>query len=178
LFSIAVITAISSFFRTVGGVFGIAIFGTYYENVLAQQLKGLNLPIAATALAQDFTLIKQLPSSLQLEVQEAFVYSLDKMRILIVPFAGIAFFISLLIEHHELRRRPGAKAPGAKGSQPDAVVTVEAKPEGEEKTPTSEKGEFTEQEYTSLEGDIPAKNEVADDITLDEQAILPVDEKK
>ncbi|CAO3670746.1 unnamed protein product [Umbelopsis ramanniana] len=139
---IAVITAITSFFRTVGGVFGIAIFGSYYQNVLATQLAGLNLSIPASALAQDFTLVKTLPAATRVEVQEAFVYALDKMRILIIPFAGVAFFISLFIEHHELRRRPSIKA-----QQPDAVVVVEPKAEDEVENSSSEKEESTEQEY-------------------------------
>jgi hypothetical protein len=135
-------------------VFGIAIFGSYYQNVLATQLAGLNLSIPASALAQDFTLVKKLPAGTQVEVQQAFVNALDKMRILIVPFAGVAFFISLFIEHHELRRRPSIKA-----QQPDAVVVVEPKTGEEMENSSSEKEESTEQEYAHEENEVPEKKD-------------------
>ncbi|KAG2176965.1 hypothetical protein INT43_007619 [Umbelopsis isabellina] len=105
---IAVITGISSFFRTVGGAFGIAIFGTIYQNHLINQLHSMNLMIPPEVLAQNFELVKSLPEPLRLQVQEAFVTALDKMRIAIIPFAGIGLFASLFIEHFELRKGPTA----------------------------------------------------------------------
>lgn len=59
-------------------------------------------------MAQNFSLVKTLPEASQLQVQNAFVFALDRMRLLIIPFAGVGFFVSLLIEHHELRKRPSA----------------------------------------------------------------------
>jgi hypothetical protein len=172
LFSIAVITAITSFFRTVGGVFGIAIFGSYYQNVLATQLATLNLDISATALAQDFSLVKNLPAATRIEVQEAFVYALDKMRILIVPFAGVAFFISLFIEHHELRRRPSVKA-----QQPESVVVIESNAEGEVENPASEKGESTEQEYARDDENEASEEKHTTPMALYSDATASVDDK-
>lgn len=136
-------------------MFGIAIFGSYYQNVLATQLASLNLSIPASALAQDFTLVKNLPAATRVEVQEAFVYALDKMRILIIPFAGAAFFISLFIEHHELRRRPSIKA-----QQPDAVVVIDPKAEGEMENSSFEKEESTEEEYAQGESEASEKKDV------------------
>lgn len=154
-------------------MFGIAIFGSYYQNVLATQLAGLNLSIPASALAQDFTLVKTLPAATRVEVQEAFVYALDKMRILIVPFAGVAFFISLFIEHHELRRRPSIKA-----QQPDAVVVIEPKAEDEVENSSSEKEEATEQEYTNDENEASDKKDDTS-MALDSHTTAepPVDDK-
>jgi hypothetical protein len=124
--SIAVITAISNFFRTVGGVFGIAIFGTIYQNDLINQLYSMNLTVPATVIAQNFEIVKTLPEPARQQVQEAFVTSLDKMRLVIIPFAGVSFIASLFIEHFELRKRPG----GQKAPPPAAANVEEEKKEG------------------------------------------------
>ncbi|KAG2176966.1 hypothetical protein INT43_007620, partial [Umbelopsis isabellina] len=106
---IAVITAISNFFRTVGGVFGIAIFGTIYQNDLISQLNSMTLNMPAQVIAQNFEIVKTLPEPLRLQVQLAYVTSLDKMRLVIIPFAGVAFIASLFIEHFELRKKAGGQ---------------------------------------------------------------------
>lgn len=93
-------------------MFGIAIFGTIYQNDLINQLRSMNLSIPADALAQNFELVKSLPEPLRLQVQEAFVNALNKMRIAIIPFAGVGLFASLFIEHFELRKGPTANKNG------------------------------------------------------------------
>lgn len=155
IISIAVITAITSFFRTVGGVFGIAIFGTVYQNALVTQLESLDLTISAAALAQNFELVKTLPDDTRILVQDAFVSSLDKMRILIVPFAGIAFFVSLFIEHNELRKRPTAKKEEELKidvKQTDNAETISDKPQVEQVDVSSPTGSASHSDEKSTLG--------------------------
>lgn len=146
LFSIAVITAISNFFRTVGGVFGIAIFGTIYQNDLINQLNSMTLPMPALVVAQNFEIVKTLPEPLQRQVQLAYVTSLDKMRLVIIPFAGVALIASLFIEHFELRKRAG----GQKDIPPATAATSDGEADKKElDTDTTPGGEAEKKELAT-----------------------------
>lgn len=93
----------------------------------------MNLTIPAEVLAQNFELVKSLPEPVKLRVQEAFVTALDKMRIAIIPFAGVGLFASLFIEHFELR-----KGPAANKSNPPIIETINQEEESKQNDVSNE----------------------------------------
>ncbi|KAI8584708.1 hypothetical protein K450DRAFT_217629 [Umbelopsis ramanniana AG] len=115
---IAVITSLSGFFRTIGACFGIAIFGTVFNNTLATDLSTLTLPFSIEIAEHSFALVKDLPEPLQSQVKDAYCGALSKMFLLIVPFGGVAFIASLFVQHFKLHRAP---APGQPQANPAAA---------------------------------------------------------
>jgi hypothetical protein len=122
---IAMITSLGNFFRMVGASFGIAVFGTVFNNVLAEKLSTLTLPFSVQVAEHSFTLVQQLPEPLQTQVKDAYCAALDRLYLLILPFGAVAFIASLFIQHFDLLGGPAA-APKEK------VVDV---PSAETKTP-------------------------------------------
>jgi EmrB/QacA subfamily drug resistance transporter len=111
-----VATSASQFFRSMGGTFGVAVFGTILNNRLAANLRDL-LPAGATpptgtgSLTSSPSRIAQLPAAVKAPVIEAFVRSLDTVFLVAVPFVLAAFALTWLIK--ELPLRSSGPAPDA-----------------------------------------------------------------
>ena len=92
---IGVATASATFFRSMGGAFGVALFGTIFATRLSDQLSGL--PHAVTAhlgsgVQLNPTQIDQLPPAVHEVVLHAFAHALSGvflfgMALSLVPFA-------------------------------------------------------------------------------------------
>lgn len=103
-------TAGVTFFRTMGGAFGVAIFGSVLNNRLdfhlprlisEEQLQGID---RATLTGSPQTLLSLPPDVLE-GVREAFTLSLHSVFILAVPLALLAFALSWLLPHVDLKER-------------------------------------------------------------------------
>ena len=77
---IGVATASATFFRSMGGAFGVALFGTIFATRLSDQLAGLPRRVTArlgSGVQLDPTQIDQLPPRIHDEVLHAFAHSLS-----------------------------------------------------------------------------------------------------
>ena len=109
-------TATSSvtFFRSIGGAFGVAIFGSIFSNrlvaELAAALRGATLPPGfspATAQANP-TVLKTLPSALRADIQHAYVLSFHVVFLFAVPVAAVAFVLTWFLREVPLRTTAAA----------------------------------------------------------------------
>lgn len=101
-------TAGTNLFRSLGGAFGVAIFGTILNTRLEAELPR---HLSAVALATfDMTTLTGAPAQLKLlpadvysGVVEAFAASLHTVFIAAVPFAVVAFALTWFLREHPLR---------------------------------------------------------------------------
>ncbi|HEX4024184.1 MAG TPA: MDR family MFS transporter [Steroidobacteraceae bacterium] len=103
-------TSTVTFFRSMGGSFGTAIFGAILTNRLSTHL-AQSLPAAAGApvisgrsLGGGSAQIHALPPAIASKVLEAFTHSFQDMFLWGIPFLLIAFVIALFLKEVPLRR--------------------------------------------------------------------------
>ncbi|MDX6479683.1 MAG: hypothetical protein QOG85_193 [Gaiellaceae bacterium] len=107
-------TSASTFFRSIGGVFGVAIFGSIFVNRLGHWLPR-DLPKSAhlTTKQADALLhstpekLKALPAAIHTGLIDAFSSSLHTVFVCAVPFGAAAFLVSLLLREVPLRAAHG-----------------------------------------------------------------------
>jgi EmrB/QacA subfamily drug resistance transporter len=103
---IGVATASATFFRSMGGAFGVAIFGTIFATRLSNQLSGL--PSAVTAhlgsgVHLDPSQIDKLPSAVHDVVLHAFAHSLSGVFLFGTAVAVVPFVLSWFLREKPLR---------------------------------------------------------------------------
>ena len=102
-------TSTITFFRTLGGAFGAALFGavlnTRLDHHLAAVIGSLGGSKAPQINTNDTSAIHSLPEPLQSKVIEAFASSLHDVFLAALPVVAIAFVISLFIQEIPLRTR-------------------------------------------------------------------------
>jgi EmrB/QacA subfamily drug resistance transporter len=100
-----------TFFRSMGGAFGVAIFGTilnnrldYYvpRNVPAALLQQLGSP-SGSALARSRVVINHLPDLARIGVIQSFADSLQVVFMVTIPLALVAFGLTWLLKEVPLR---------------------------------------------------------------------------
>ncbi|HTT89899.1 MAG TPA: MDR family MFS transporter [Acidimicrobiales bacterium] len=127
---LGVATSGATFFRSIGGSFGTAIFGAIFANVLvgnlAAHLHGLSLPPGFNT--EDITpgLLAHLPEVVHHGLVIAYAETIQTVFEVSVPICALAFLASWLIPHVELKRWPeaGAAAAGAAPAEGGAPVTT------------------------------------------------------
>ena len=117
---LGVATAASTFFRSIGGSFGVAIFGAIFANRLAYWLPrtlpasaGLNATAANGLLRSGPAALDKLPPAVHNGLLEAFANALHSVFFLAVPFGIAAFVVSLLLREVPLRERGAASVAAA-----------------------------------------------------------------
>jgi hypothetical protein len=122
-----------TFFRTMGGAFGVAIFGSILNNRLDHNLPRL-VPESSLNGIDSNTLVSSpeqllaLPPAVLEGVRQAFSESLGTVFLLAVPLALAAFVLSLFLPNIALRERsvgsmrPGGPPRGAEGEETAPVV--------------------------------------------------------
>ncbi|KAI1308745.1 hypothetical protein EDD11_004183 [Mortierella claussenii] len=105
---IAVATANATFFRTVGSVFGVAISGTVFNNGIKDHLAPLIQinPEVVKVLADSY-LAPTFGPEMEAQILHAYMLALRQAFTVCIPFMGLAFLFSLLIQHHKLRKARG-----------------------------------------------------------------------
>jgi EmrB/QacA subfamily drug resistance transporter len=102
-----------TFFRTIGGSFGVSVFGAIFSNQLASQLsdalKGTHLPpgFSVAAVQANTSALKQLPADIQHAILHAYSEALHPVFLTAVPIAGIAFVLSWFLREVPLRTAAG-----------------------------------------------------------------------
>ena len=119
-----------TFFRTMGGAFGVAIFGSVLNNRLDYNLPRL-VPESALNGIDSATLtaspeqLSTLPPAVLDGVQQAFSLSLETVFLLAVPLALAAFALSWFLPEVALRERaPGSTRPQGSPEKDEATVVI------------------------------------------------------
>ncbi|HZU72500.1 MAG TPA: MDR family MFS transporter [Acidimicrobiales bacterium] len=109
---LGVATSGATFFRSIGGSFGAAIFGAIFSNVLvgrlAAQLHGVTLPLRGGTASVTPAILDRLPAPIHHGFITAYASSMQTVFLIAVPIALLAFAFTWLLPHVELRREPGA----------------------------------------------------------------------
>ncbi len=102
-------TATATFFRTIGGAFGVSILNAVFNNRLFSALSMEHLPASARAVVSGSSVvvnpaaIDHLPPAVKAPIVAAFSHSLQTVFLVAVPFAVLAFALSWLIKEIPLR---------------------------------------------------------------------------
>ena len=127
-------TSGNTFFRSIGGAFGVAICGSVFSNRLAVELSGAlahaRLPGFHVATAQaNPALLKRLPPAVRTDVLHAYAQSIDRIFLFAVPVAAAAFVLSWFLKEVPLRKTAGAadlgEGLGAASAQRTSVEEIE-----------------------------------------------------
>jgi EmrB/QacA subfamily drug resistance transporter len=108
-----------TFFRTIGGSFGVSVFGAIFANQLATQLTGAlagkQLPpgFSIASVQANAAALKALPADLREAILHAYSLALQPVFLAAVPVAGIAFILAWFLREIPLRTAAGAPAPAA-----------------------------------------------------------------
>jgi hypothetical protein len=131
---IGVATSTATFFRSVGGSFGVAIFGTIFASRLSAQLSHLPRSITShlgSGVHLNPEQAKHLPPAVHAEFLQAFSHSLHGVFLWGVAISAIPFALSWLLKEVPLRTTVGgvddataAQAPS--GATPDERELVTA----------------------------------------------------
>ena len=125
---LGVATSGATFFRSIGGSFGTAIFGAIFANVLvgnlASHLHGVRLPTGFSAADATPALLKHLPAAVHAGFVAGYAESIQTVFLVAVPIAALAFLATWLIPQVELKQWPEAPAGSATSGGPAAAQSV------------------------------------------------------
>ncbi len=116
-------TSDATFFRSIGGSFGTAVFGAIFSNQLASHLSSLasSLPPGVKlSAAQSVAALRQLPSAVRAEVVHSYALSLSTVFLVAVPIAAVAFILSWPLPEVRLRTTTQATDVGQTFAMPTA----------------------------------------------------------
>ncbi|MFA1543396.1 MFS transporter [Actinomadura monticuli] len=96
-----------TFFRQIGGSFGVAVFGSIFSNQLASNIEGLAgaLPrgFDPAAVQGDPKLLDRFPAEVKDKVLHAYAESIDSVFLWAVPVAAVAFVLTWFLREVPLR---------------------------------------------------------------------------
>ncbi|HEX6521475.1 MAG TPA: MDR family MFS transporter [Streptosporangiaceae bacterium] len=105
---LGVATSGATFFRSIGGSFGTAIFGAIFSNVLvgnlASHLHGVTLPSGFSSANATPALLSHLPAAVHAGFVAGYAQSIQTVFLIAVPIAALAFLASWLIPQVELKQ--------------------------------------------------------------------------
>jgi EmrB/QacA subfamily drug resistance transporter len=120
---LGVATSGATFFRSIGGSFGAAIFGAIFSNVLVgnliSHLGTAKLPTGLSSSSVTPAILDKLPHAAHHAIAAAYAESIQTVFVIAAPIGLIALLASWLIPQLELRRGVGA-APGSPSEDPTA----------------------------------------------------------
>ncbi|CAG8727348.1 21932_t:CDS:2, partial [Racocetra persica] len=104
---IASVTTLSFFFRNIGGVFGVAMSGTAFNNRLSQELSTLSLPPSFST--QSVYTIQSLPPDTRILVIHAYVLAFQFTFTLLTIYSALMFITALFIGNSKPIHKDGEK---------------------------------------------------------------------
>jgi EmrB/QacA subfamily drug resistance transporter len=111
---LGVATSGATFFRSIGGSFGTAIFGAIFSNVLvgnlSKHLGGAHLPSGFSSADATPALLSHLPAAIHQAFVAGYAESIQTVFIVAVPIAALAFLATWLIPQVELKQWPTAES--------------------------------------------------------------------
>jgi EmrB/QacA subfamily drug resistance transporter len=124
-----------TFFRSIGGAFGVAICGAVFTSRLLAELvtglAGVRLPpgFKITSAESDPALLKRLPPPVHAHVLQAYAAAIDRIFLFAAPIAAAAFVLSWFLREVPLRQTAGAadlgEGLGAASAQRTSVAEIE-----------------------------------------------------
>jgi len=124
-------TSGATFFRSIGGSFGVSVFGAIFSNRLAVELAsalhGVTVPAGfklASAEANP-ALLKRLPAAIRADVQHAYSLALHPVFLYALPVALIAFVLSWFLREVPLRATNSVGIGEGLGAAPTARTSVD-----------------------------------------------------
>jgi MFS family permease len=109
-------TSAVTFFRSMGGAFGTALFGAVLTarvtHYLAQSVPGGGGEAVGGSLG-DVAAIQALPEAVRTPVLEAFMQAIQDLFLVAVPFVAVAIAVAFLIPEKPLKTREEAEAGAA-----------------------------------------------------------------
>jgi hypothetical protein len=129
---LGVATSGATFFRSIGGSFGTAIFGAIFSNVLignlASHLHGVSLPAGFSAADVTPAILDKLPAAVHAGFVSGYAESIQTVFLIAVPIAALAFLATWLIPQVELKQwAPAASAaPTAEAQEQQAQAGIPA----------------------------------------------------
>lgn len=116
-------TSTATFFRTIGGVFGVSALSTVFNNRLLAQLRAHASPaqlklLHGSSIVTNPAQINRLPAPERLLVVGAFSHALQIVFLVAVPFTVLAFLLSWIMKEIPLRTTARVSAPGADAAAP------------------------------------------------------------
>jgi hypothetical protein len=103
-----VATSGATFFRSIGGSFGTAVFGAIFSNVLlgnlVRDLHKSKLPGGLASADITPALLSHLPTLVRHGLELGYAQSVQAVFVVSVPIAVIAFVAAWFVPHVELRR--------------------------------------------------------------------------
>jgi EmrB/QacA subfamily drug resistance transporter len=128
---LGVATSGATFFRSIGGSFGTAVFGAIFSNVLVgnlvRHLGRAKLPHGLSSSSVTPAILDKLPAAVHHGIAAAYAESIQTVFIIAAPIAGLAFLVSWLIPQVELRRGIGSQDAAP---QPPPADLVPGEPSG------------------------------------------------
>jgi hypothetical protein len=130
---LGVATSGATFFRSIGGSFGTAIFGAIFSNILAgnlaSHLHGISLPAGFSAADVTPAALSHLPAAAYHGFINGYADSIQTVFLVAVPIAVLAFLATWLIPQVELKQwaTPDKSAP-ASSAGASAAPTADAPP--------------------------------------------------
>src|ERR1700722_16964350 len=122
---LGVATSAATFFRSIGGSFGTAIFGAIFSNVLignlSKHLHGVSLPKGFSSADVTPSVLSHLSAAVRDGFVAGYAESIQTVFLIAVPIAALAFIATWFIPQLELRRWTGAGP-----AQADAAGTTGA----------------------------------------------------
>ena len=124
-------TSGATFFRSIGGAFGVSVFGAIFSNRLASELaavlRGVPLPsgFKAASAEADPALLKKLPAAIRADVQHAFSLALHPVFLFAIPVALVAFVLSWFLREVPLRATSSVGLGEGLGATPPARSSVD-----------------------------------------------------
>jgi len=120
-----------TFFRSIGGAFGVSVFGAIFSNRLATDLtvalRGITLPKGfdlATAQSNP-AMLKLLPAALRDAIRHAFSLALHGVFLWAIPVAVVAFALSWFLREVPLRTTSSVGIGEGLGATPPARTSVD-----------------------------------------------------
>jgi EmrB/QacA subfamily drug resistance transporter len=121
---LGVATSGATFFRSIGGSFGTAIFGAIFANVLggdlASHLHGLALPSGLSSANITPAVLSHLPAAVHAGFVAGYAQAIQTVFLIAVPIAALAFLATWLIPQVELKQWPEARPASPEADLPVA----------------------------------------------------------
>jgi MFS family permease len=129
---LGVATSGATFFRSIGGSFGTAIFGAIFSNVLigdlASHLHGVRLPAGFSTADVTPALLAHLPAAARQGFVAGYAESIQTVFLVAVPIAALAFLAAWLIPQVELKKWPEADQLKARLREAEQAVPEDRQP--------------------------------------------------
>ncbi|KAI9290801.1 MFS general substrate transporter [Neoconidiobolus thromboides FSU 785] len=96
---VAIMTAFINFSLTIGGVFGLAIQGSIFNNILVENLKGLLPEINPSLIVESLGYLHSLPPDQHALAVQAYLTAYRTMFLSLIPFSALSLILSLFLQH-------------------------------------------------------------------------------